>query len=173
AMVVVSPAMAYDFLERETTINVQIGLISPGPFWVEDIEFDTDMSFGIMGGLDYKLGPKISGGIVAGFNNFSGEGNSATMIEFGFLIKAWIHPEESSLLLRPGFGLSYGKLGSIGESDTSNYLIVNCTFELVILTEKNFNYLVMIGLTGGPAGGNDDNEMTYGPGFILRGGVAF
>ncbi|MBU8922340.1 MAG: hypothetical protein KOO63_11040 [Bacteroidales bacterium] len=173
AMVVVSPAMAYDFLERETTINVQIGLLSPGTFWVEGREFETDLSFSFSGGLDYKLGPKISGGVVGGFSNFSGYDDSASMIELGFMIKAWIQQDGSNLLFRPGFGISYGKLGAIGPADSSGYLIINGTFELVILTEKNFNWLIMAGITGAPAGGNDEFEMTYGPGFILRGGVAF
>ncbi len=172
-VVLVSPAMAYDFLERETTINVQVGLISPGTFWVEGVDFETDMSFGVSGGFDYKLGEKITGGVVVGFNNFSGYDDSASMIEIGFLIKAWIQQEGSNLLFRPGFGLSYGRLGSIGPADSSGYLVINGTFELIILTEQNFNWLIMAGITGAPIGGNDEFEMTYGPGLILRGGVAF
>ncbi len=173
-MAVVSSATASDFLDRSTTINFQAGLIGPGTFWVGERDFDSDMSFGFSGGLDYKLGPKISGGIVVGVNNFSGYDESAMMIEFGFLIKAWIWQEGSNLLFRPGFGISYGKLGSIGNSvDPSDYLVINGTFELVILTESNFNWLVMAGITGAPVGGNEDFDMTYGPGFVLRGGVAF
>ncbi len=173
AVVAASPLMAYDLLERSTTVNIQAGLVSPGTFWIEGRDYDTDMSFGLAGGADYKLGPKISGGVTVGYNNFSGYDESSSMIELGFTIKAWINSEGSNLLFRPGFGISYGMLGSLGAIDSSNYMILNGTFELIILTEKNFNWLVMAGITGAPTGGNEDLEMTYGPGFVLRAGVAF
>ncbi len=172
-LVVASPSMGSGLLDKTTTFNVQAGLISPGTFWVGDHEGETDMSFGLGGGLDYKLGPKISGGIVGGLNNFSGYDDSSMMLEIGFSLKAWINSTGSKLLFRPGFGISYGKLGSIGGVESSNYLVINGTAEMVIMSETGLNWLVMLGITGAPTGGNEDFDMTYGPGFILRGGVVF
>jgi len=176
ALIVLSlaaPAAGYTLMDRTTTFNVQAGLISPGTFWVGDYEADTDMSFSLAGGLDYKLGPKISGGPTLAINNFSGYDDSSTMLEFGFLLKAWVNSEGSNLLFRPGFGISYGRLGSIGGVDSSNYLVINGVVEMVMMRETGLNWLVMLGITGAPTGGNEDFDMTYGPGFILRGGVNF
>ena len=168
-----SASMGSDLETKDTSFNFQAGLFSPGAFWVDDYEADTDMSFGLSGGLDYKLGEKISGGAVLAMNNFSGYDDSAIMVEIGFLIKAWIGMKDSNLLFRPGFGLSYGKLGKVGPADASDYLVINGLIELVIQTESNLNWLVTIGITGAPAGGNNDYDMTYGPGFVLKGGLVF
>ncbi|MBN2071740.1 MAG: hypothetical protein JW814_09815 [Candidatus Krumholzibacteriota bacterium] len=168
-----APSSASEFLEKNTTYNFQVGMISPGTFWVDGNDFDSDMSYSLSAGLDYKLGPKISGGIATNISNFSVESESSTMFEFGFLLKAWIAPEGKNFIFRPGFGLSYGALSSNDQTDSSSYFVINGTFEMIFPMDNGINWLIMAGITGAPSGGNDDYEMTYGPGFILRGGVTF
>ena len=168
-----SSSFANEFMEKNTTFNFQLGLISPGTFWVDSSDFESDMSYSLSAGLDYKLGPKISGGLVTNIGNFSVWDNSSTMFEFGFSLKAWIKPDNANLIIRPGFGLCYGALSSNNATDSSGFFVINGTVELIFPTESGINWLAMIGITGAPTGGNDDYEMTYGPGFILRGGVTF
>ena len=120
-----------------------------------------------------KLGPKISGGIVGALNNFSGDYDSAMMFEFGFLLKAWINPEGSNIVFRPGFGISYGALGEMGDIESSGFLVLNALGELVVMKENGLNWVISLGITGAPTGGNDDFDMSYGPGFFLRGGLEF
>ena len=170
---IASPSTGSTLMDKETTLNVQAGLIGPGTFWVGQTEVETDVSFGLGGGLDYKLAPKFSGGVACALNNFSGYEDSAMMFEIGFMLKAWINREGSNLLFRPGFGIGAGFLGSLGAIEPSNYLVINGTIEMILLSETGLNWLVLLGITGAPTGGNDSLDMTYGPGFIFRGGVAF
>lgn len=167
-----SIATADDIREKLTTVGFKAGLISPGEFWVGAGSFDADMSISFGGFLDYKLGPKISGGLLANIHNFSVADESAMMMEFGFAIKAWIFSETSNLTFTPGFGISYGNLGSTESLDGSSYMILNGMIEMTIAMES-FNLLLELGIAGAPTGGNDAFEMTYGPGLIIRGGAVF
>ncbi|MBN2183894.1 MAG: hypothetical protein JW746_01050 [Candidatus Krumholzibacteriota bacterium] len=168
-----SASLAEEFMEKTTTFNFQAGFISPGTFWVDDYDADTDMSYSLSAGLDYKLGPKISGGLLTNISNFGYEDASSTMFEFGFSLKAWIKPENTNIIFRPGFGLCYGALSSNDYVDSAGFFIIHGTVEAIFPMENGINWLAMIGITGSPTGGNDDFEMSYGPGFIMRGGVAF
>lgn len=163
----------YELLEKNTTYGFNAGLYSPGEVWVEDYSTDGDMSFGLSGFMDYKLGPKISGGGMLSLNSFGADDESAMMIEIGFTLKAWIYKDDSNLLFRPGFGISYGMLGDIGPLESSKYLILHGGVELVLLKENNLNWTFLLGISGAPTGGNDDNDITYGPGLLLRAGLVF
>jgi hypothetical protein len=130
------------------------------------------MSFHLGGFVDYKLGPKISGGLVLNFSNFSYRDESSNMLEAGFIIKAWLYGEDSNITFTPGFGISYGRLGSNDYVDGSDFFIINGLVDMIIGME-NFDLLLELGITGSPTGGNDDWDMSYGPGFFFRGGIIF
>jgi len=172
-MLTATASSGFDVLEKNTTYGFNAGLYSPGEVWVEGTSFDGDMSFGLSGFMDYKLGPKISGGGILSLNSFGANDESAMMMEIGFTLKAWINNDDSNLLFRPGFGLSYGMLGEIGSLESSQYFVIHGGVELVLLNENNMNWTFMLGISGAPTGGNDDNEMTYGPGLLLRAGLVF
>jgi hypothetical protein len=36
----------------------------------------------------------------------------------------------------------------------------------MIIGMENYDLLLEVGITGSPSGGNDDREMSYGPGFF-------
>lgn len=165
-------SLSADVREKETTAGFKAGLISPGTFWVGEADSDSDISYHFGGFTDYKLGPKISGGLVVNASNFSYRDESSNMIELGFMIKAWVFKDESNLTFTPGFGISYGRLGSNDFVDASDYFIINGLVDMIIGME-NYDLLVELGITGAPVGGNDDWDMSYGPGFFVRGGMVF
>ena len=165
-------AISADVRTREMTAGFKAGLISPGTFWVGDYDSDSDLSYHFGGFLDYKLGPKISGGLALNFSNFSYRDDSSNMLELGFMIKAWVFSEESNLTFTPGFGISYGRLGDNGYIEAADFFIINGLVDMIIGME-NYDLLLELGITGSPVGGNDDWDMSYGPGFFIRGGMIF
>ena len=156
---------------KETTFGAKGGLFGPGTVYVEGFDYDSDMSFSFGGFLDYKLGPKMSGGVLLNFHDFSSY-ESSTLIELGFMLKGWIYKDESNMTFRPGFGISYGMMSHEGMDNTS-YLIMSGLAEFVFSTSGQISYLGEIGITGALAGGNDAYDVTFGPGFTIRGGIVF
>jgi len=161
-----------DVIEKMTTFGFKAGIWSPGTLYVNGMDFDSDMSYFVGGLLDYKLGPKFSGGLNFDIGSLSAYEETSTLLMIGFLLKAWIINEDETYIIRPGFGISYGNLGGNESVDGSSHLILNGVAELVIPGES-MNWLIEIGITGSVDGGNDDVEITYGPGFIIRGGLVF
>jgi len=161
-----------DIFEKMTTFGVKGGIFSPGTVYVDGNDLDSDMGYLIGGLLDYKLGPKFTGGINFDIGSLSAYDETSTLLMIGFLMKAWIVNEDETYIIRPGFGISYGNLGGNDATDASSHLILNGVAELV-LPGESMNWLIEIGITGSVDGGNDDVEITYGPGFILRGGLVF
>jgi len=162
-----------EVLEKTTTLGFKAGLYSPGTAYLNDFEGDTDMSYMIGGFLDYMLAEKISGGAVLELANVSAYDESSTLIQLGFSLKAWVYGEEETFIFRPGFGLAYGSLGGNDAIDGTSHLILNGYAEFLIPRENSMTWLVELGITGSVNGGNDDVDLTYGPGFTIRGGLVF
>lgn len=161
-----------EVFEKLTTFGVKGGIWKPGTVYVAGIDDDSDIGYSIEGFLDYKLAPKFSGGLALDFASLGSRDESSTLLMIGFVMKAWIFNDDSKFLMRPGFGIAYGNLGGNDLVDATNHLILNGYFEFVLPTES-MNWLFEIGITGSVDGGNDDVEITYGPGFTLRAGLVF
>jgi hypothetical protein len=158
-----STAFAGNVRDKNTVLGVKAGLITTGTWYV-----------GELGGfVDYKLGPKITGGAAFNFGGFSAYEESSIQMDIGFTIKAMVFSETSNLTFRPGFGISYGMIGEMGPYESSSYLVLHGMVEMVIATQSNMSYLAEIGLTGAPDGGNDDITMTTSPRLLIRGGIIF
>ncbi len=161
-----------DIFEKPTTFGVKAGLWKPGTVYVGGMDDGSSISYMVGGLVDYKLAPKFSGGLNLDIANMSSFDESSTLLMIGFMMKAWIVNEDETYIIRPGFGISYGNLGGNDAIDGTDHLILNGVVELVIPGES-MNWLFELGITGSVDGGNDDVEVTYGPGFILRGGLVF
>ena len=172
-MLVASTAFADGVREKNTILGVKAGFTTTGTWYVGDFEYEADMNYLLGGFVDYKLGPKITGGAVFNFGGFSAYEESGTQMDFGFTIKAMVFSETSKLTFRPGFGISYGMISKMGPYESSEYLVLHGMVEMVICTQSNLSYLAEIGLTGAPDGGNDDITMTTSPRLVLRGGLIF
>jgi len=168
-----STAFAGNVRDKNTVLGVKAGLITTGTWYVGDFEYEADMSYMLGGFVDYKLGPKITGGAAFNFGGFSAYEESSIQMDIGFTIKAMVFSETSNLTFRPGFGISYGMVGKMGPYESSSYLVLHGMVEMVIATQSNMSYLAEIGLTGAPDGGNDDITMTTSPRLLIRGGIIF
>ena len=166
-------ALATDVRNTPTTYGVKLGLISPGTWFVGDFEYDPDMGYSIGGFLDYKLGPKISGGIDLDLNGFNAYETSSNLINFGITLKAILYSETSNLTFRPGIGIGYGTIGKMDIYESSSYFMLKGGVEMVYSAPGGLSWLGELALIGSPDGGNDDIEMYLGTGFLLRAGLVF
>lgn len=172
-----SAAFAGDIREKPVCYGFKAGLYSPGTYYITDFsygEFDTDMGISLGGFLDYKLGEKIVGGLSLDYGSFGVYEESASLIDLSATLKALIYGDNSSIIIKPGFGFGYGNVGGIGSYlEGSSYLLVKGIAEIVFASQGSMSFLVELQILGALSGGNDDFEMSFGPGFLLRGGIVF
>jgi hypothetical protein len=166
-------ALAGDIREQQTTYGFKVGLITPGIWYVGDYEYEPDAGYTLGGFLDYKLGPKISGGLALDIHKFNAYEESGTLFDIGVTLKALIYGANSKFVFRPGFGIGYGMLGEMGIYESSTYMLLKGNVEMVILRPSGFSWLVDLGIMGAPTGGNNDADMYLDPGLFVRAGLVF
>lgn len=157
---------------KTTSFGVKGILLMPGEAYIEeaDVFFDIDMSFGISGLVDTKLGEKFWGGLFLDVLSVSAADESGTMFELGVAMKAALGDGAAGKLVwRPGIGIGYGNLSSIGVLESTTYLTIRGGVEAVLPSGWVAEALIY----GAPTGGNDDFTVTYGPMFQLRFGRIF
>lgn len=165
---------SYQADELRTFKGVKLGLATPGEVSVDGVgSDDADISYSFGGFYDYPLSPKLTGGVAVDVDGLSYEDESGTMFNLALTLKAVIDRPDSKILWRPGLYIGYGRGSSGALDDGADFFVVGGLVELLILSEESINWLVELAIIGGPSGGNEDYEITYGPGFRLRGGISF
>lgn len=172
-LLAVNFCLAGDIRANQTTYGIKLGLISPGVWTVGDFEYDSDTEYSIGGFLDYKLGPKITGGLALNINGFGAYETSSTLFDLGVTLKAMVFSDKSKFTFMPGIGISYGHLGKMYIYESSNYMILSGFVDAVIATPRNFSWFGELGLFGSPNGGNDDADMYLDPGLMVKAGIVF
>ncbi len=161
-----------------TLYGIKGGLYSPGTYYITDFsygEFDTDLGFSIGGFVDTQLGERLLGGGSINISTLGVYEEGTSLIDFNVTLKAMFVNATGKMIFKPGIGFGYGTVGSVGDYiDGSSYLMLRGIFEVHFVQSNGKTYLAEIQLLGGSAGGgNDDFEMSFGPGFLLRGGLTF
>lgn len=172
ALVVVAPAAAQQTGNGRTTSYAVKGiLLMPGEAYVEEADayFDIDMSFGVGGAIDTKLGERFWGGIYADLLNVSAYDDSALMLDGGVALKAAFGGINGKPLWRPGIGFGYGTLSSNAGLESTHYLTLRAGVEAVMSS----GWLAEALVYAAPTGGNDNVTVTYGPMLQLRVGRSF
>lgn len=172
-IILISLSSATDIRNSQTTFGVKGGIIGPCVYYVNDRDFKSAMSYSIGGFVDYKLGPKILGGLSLDFNGVSHvyEAN-VSLIDLSVTLKAMVFSPNSNLTFRPGFALGYGGLGDF-DFGNSSHLLLKGGLEIVYSTENRVIWLMEIMLGGSVDGGNKDYEITFGPSLLVRSGLIF
>lgn len=166
-------SFAADVRNASSIYGLKAGIVSPGTWFVGDFEYDPDMGYSLGGFLDYKLGPKITGGGYIDVHRISAYETSNSLFDLGVTIKAIIYSQTSSFTFKPGIGIGYGTLGKMDIYASTTYMVLKGYVDIVYSTPGSVSWLGEIGLWGSPNGGNDDFEAYFGTGLILRGGIVF
>lgn len=165
---------AATMLSRSTTVGLKAGLITSGTIYVEDGEFDSDASYSIGGFLDYRLAPKLFGGISVDAHNISAFDEEKMLVDAELTLKALVAGATGRVAVRPGLGIGYGTVGAIsGVAESSQYLTVRGFAEVLVPLGARSAWLGEVAVLAGPSGGNSDLDITFGPMLLVRGGFVF
>ena len=153
--------------------GARAGAVGPGCVYVEDSDcFESDVNYSFGGYLDYLFAERISGGVFLDLHGISGEGTEDTenMIDVGATIKGIILASGGSLTFRPGIGVGYGAV-TVADEDV-NFLTLRGMLE-ALFDVGGLRLGVEGGVFTGPSGGNEDLDVTFGPGFLARAIIEF
>lgn len=169
----VSLGSATDIRNNQTTYGVKGGFIGSAVYYTGDREFESAMSYSVGSFLDYKLGPRMLGGLAIDIHGISDVyETNVTLFDLSATLKAMVFSESSNLTFRPQFAFGYGNLGDY-DFGTSSHLLLKAGLEIVYSSENKLSYLGEIMLIGSVDGGNDDVAITFGPALLIRGGLVF
>jgi len=148
----------------------KLGMVAAGEAWAGDASDDGELSWSIGGFYDYPLSEKLHGGVALDIEEFAfSYYDSEVHTCFSLSLKALIQKSPGTTAWRPGFYLGYGTLSGFD----AKFFDVGATLEVVFASEGSINWLAELAVIGGPSGGNDAFDMSYGPGIRLRGGISF
>lgn len=156
---------------RSTSYAVKGIILMPGEAYVEEADayFDIDMSVGLGGAIDAKLGERFWGGVFVDLLNVSALDETSMMFDGGVALKAAFGGAGGKPLWRPGIGFGYGTLSSNAALDATHYLTLRAGVEAILSS----GWLAEALVYAAPTGGNDDVTITYGPMLQLRVGRSF
>ena len=169
-LAITTPAIAQQN-GRTTSYAVKGILQMPGEAYVAEADeyFAIDMSFGVGGSIDAKLGERFWGGVYGDLLNVSAYDDTELMFDTGVALKAAFGGLNGKPLWRPGIGFGYGTLSSNSGIDATHYLTLRAGVEAIMPS----GWLAEALIYAAPTGGNADITVTYGPIVQLRFGRAF
>lgn len=75
--------------------------------------------------------------------------------------------------MRPGITLGYGSMPGNYYVDSTEYLIVKPSLEILVLSSTGTMFVYEIGFLSAPTGGNTDYSVSLSPTLLLRAGIIF
>jgi hypothetical protein len=157
--------------DRPTRFGAKTTLLMPGEAYVEEFDafFDIDMSFGVGGFVETRLGEKLLGGLYLDLLRANAYDESAMLVDLGFVLRATLGGRDGQPAWRPGFGLGYGTLAAVGAMESTHYLTLRGGVEALLPS----GWLAEVAIHGAPTGGNDAVTVSYGPMVMMRVGRLF
>lgn len=146
--------------------GIKAGIVNPGEMWYAGYSADGEIGYSLGAFLDAPLGEKLFGGVAFDLDNDAG--NEENMLNLGLTLKAGFS-SGSKMLWRPGLFFGYGYMTGFEAS----FFAIAANLEIIFLSEKSTDWLLELAVIGGPSGGNEDADMSYGPGYRLRAGIAW
>lgn len=158
--------------DKPTIFGVKAGVVGPGCVYVDDSDcFDSSVSYSLGGFVDTRLGEKLLGGIALDLHNGSSADSDFEELIYDLSLNLKADLGETTTF-RPGFGLGYAR--SDVEGETLQAMTVRALLEVILPSSgQGPNWLGEVALYASPAGGTECCDVTWGPGFYLRGGVVF
>jgi hypothetical protein len=95
------------------------------------------------------------------------------MIEGSIGFKYLFKLPRANIQLRPGVAVGYSYLPEIGVMESTDYRTVRAFLEAQFPIDGRKSWVAEFVVLGAPTGGNGGLDLSYGPGFMLRAGLAF
>lgn len=157
--------------ERTTRFGVKATVLLPGDLYVAEPNryFDFSTSFGAGAFVDTHLADKLLGGLYLDMLEANAFDDTGLMLDLGVTLKAALRARHSGITWRPGIGVGFADLASVGGLGSTRYLTLRGGLEVVLPG----GWLVEGSVYGAPTGGNSDFTVSYGPMMMIRVGRLF
>jgi hypothetical protein len=172
---VVSPAAdAAQVHDRPTkgVFGIKLGLISRANIR-GDLELETEIGSSAQVYADFPIFKDLFLTASVDFYYIQIIRQNDIMIEGTGGLKHEFALNRAGMFLRPGVGVGYAYLPEIGVMESTDYITLKVLVEAHFPIDKKKAWVGELAVMGAPKGGNDDVELSFGPGFIVRWGLAF
>lgn len=168
-LLIASPASAQT---DDVLFGLRGGVVELDCLDVEDAGcIDTDLGYSVGGFVDYGLASALWGGLYADVHGVGGDfDGTEAMLDLGATLKTSLGDRSRRAYFRPGIGVGYG---TIDVTESANFVTTRATLELDIPQAGGMSWMAEAGVYFAPWGSMGDADVTFGPGFLLRGGVLF
>ena len=138
-------------------------------------DFDLQTEVGSTGQIytDFPLWGRLFGAAAFDFYYMEIVHDNNIMIDASFGLKYEFRMSHSNMLLRPGVAIGYGFLPEINQIRASNYATVKVFLETHFPVSIKRAVVCEVGVFGAPTGGNAAVDVTLGPAYFVRVGLAF
>jgi len=95
------------------------------------------------------------------------------MIEPSIGLKRAFMRSHAGIVFKPGVSVGFAYLAETGDLRAASFLTYSLFFETHFRIDARKAWVAELALFHAPAGSNGDVDVSFGPGIVLRGGVAF
>jgi hypothetical protein len=160
--------------KSRSKFGAKLGLIYYSRLRVDGISYDTDIGFsgGVL--LDFPVSRRFLWGVEADLHDIHIFRTRKKVLDMCLPLKYAIVFERQNWEIRPtvAAGFAYhNEIKSFVEQCT--YLTLRGGLEAVFHSDTRYSAVVDFLVFGAPIGGNKDHRVTFGPTFIVRGGVIY
>ena len=164
---------------RNGGVGVKIGVINTGKFTIQsekerELNPNPSISLGVF--FDFSVASRLIISPAFDLHNINIYGLNQVMGDFNILIKPIIYKHNSGLAIKPSFGVGITHLASweIKElSSATNYLSVKANVEIAFFSMKKHAWILEVGYTAFPTGGNSAVDVKINPSLTVRIGVQY
>ena len=157
-------------------VGFKVGVINTGKLTVAQRELDlqASISFGVF--FEFNLAPGIMISPAFDLYNMHVYSLNNFLADFNILIKPVIYKHQSGFAIKPSVGVGVGRLASwdIAEmTSATTYLSAKANVELAFFSLKKHAWLLEVGYSAYPTGGNSKVDAKINPSLTARVGVMY
>jgi len=157
-------------------VGLKVGVINTGILTVQQRELDlqASISFGVF--FEFKLAPGTMISPAFDLYNMHVYGLNNYLADLNVLIKPILYKHRSGLAIKPSFGVGIARLASwdIEEmTSATTFLSAKVNLELAFFTMNNHAWILEVGYTAFPSGGNRKVDAKINPSLTVRVGVQY
>jgi hypothetical protein len=155
-------------------VGLKLGILWYSRLRVDGVSNSTDV--GISGGavFDIPVGRRITTGLALDLHDLHIYNKRKKVLDLSLPIKYGIIFERQHWELRPMAAVGFGYHNDVDTSlQRSTYLTLKFGIETVFHTDTRYSFVADMLVLAMPSGGNRDQKVTFGPTFIIRGGIIY
>jgi hypothetical protein len=157
-------------------VGLKVGVINTGKLTVAQRELDpqASISFGVF--FEFKLASRVVISPAFDLYNIHIYSLNNYMADLNILLKPILYSHHSSFAVKPSVGVGIGRLASweIAEmTSATTYLSAKANIELAFFSMKKHAWLLEVGYSAYPSGGNSKVDASINPSLTVRVGVMY